>query len=363
MASRIFYSPSTGNTEQLSKGHESGRAASSWIILVIICGIILSVIAVSPLAGATCLESGSLLLDPTTAEAVLPVPLVDPWLVEGPVSEFNAVDLTMTVIGFTYQVPSLDFIIETGKLNPLENPIFSNMGDDLGASGGLTTLVGGTVIAIGRTEFRAGTVAGETCAVFIAESIYYEKAENVLEGLLTEVITADSSFKVGGTTIKMNTDPRLPSSITNAGGQTITVQDLIGSEGTIVSAGGYFDSIQGILVGNLVETEVLPIPAPGATDSVVITRVRSRRDRGELRVKGTVLPAPGTTIVTVIDLWIGAIDQAGTACAGEVLQNGVLVDPVSGIFSFRRRGIPQAFFPDTVCAISPNGGIFERAVP
>ncbi len=285
------------------------------------------------------------------------------WEVEGPVSEFNTANLTMTVIGFTFQVPSLNFQIDTAKLIPANNPVFSDMDDDLSPTGGLSNLLGGTVIALGRTELVPGTVVGETCAVFIAEDIFYEKAENVLAGLLSVVTPGDSTFEVNGTLTRMNPDPRLPSDILNLGGEKITIQDLVGFEGTLVSFGGYYDPVAGILFGALVETEVAPQPAPGAGDSLVISRVRSRRDRGELRIEGQVITAPGTSIALTIDIFHGVTVGLVTGCTGVLLQSGVPVDPIDGFWGFRRRGIPEASFPDNVCAVSPNGGIDDREVP
>src|SRR5919202_1317634 len=78
-----------------------------------------------------------------------------------------------------------------------------------------TAIAGGTV----TTE----PLEGGVCVKFVANSVYVEPAEHGVVGPLLSVNTADQSFVVGGTTVKMNTDSRYPQKLVDLAGTQLTV--------------------------------------------------------------------------------------------------------------------------------------------
>ncbi|MBI4496989.1 MAG: hypothetical protein HY689_03695 [Chloroflexi bacterium] len=294
------------------------------------------------------------------------------WEVEGKIAVFDTTARTMTANGLTFTIPSglriktLDLDQPEGNLSfgevlpsdpadPTSPPLIDLVDPALEA---VRTVIGGTAIADGRAEFTT-TVDG-TCMSLSAESVFVELAENGIIGLLMSVDVADGSFVVDGATVRMNDDPRFPSDLLDLGGDPITLEQLVGNEGGLVDVGGYFEA--GELRGTAVQAEILQRLAD--RDTVAIERAQGREDRGELRVVGLVSPHPVTgQLAASVDLYDGTkngpTNAESTGCNGVLIGDNVEVDPVDGAFVFRERGID---IPDTVCVVSPGGGVDDRPV-
>lgn len=59
-----------------------------------------------------------------------------------------------------------------------------------------------------------------------ATNVYIELAENVLIGLLSDVNSRAGSFRVNGSLVRMNADPRFPSDLLDMGGGRISIYEL-----------------------------------------------------------------------------------------------------------------------------------------
>ncbi len=199
--------------------------------------------------------------------------------VEGKITAFDRTSRTLTANGLTFTVPSV-LLVETRDLDLTGNITFDTLTDPtLEAQ---RSIIGGTVIATGTVSFTA--VGAGFCTSSTAAQVFVELAENGLVGLLSNIDPVNGSFRVNGALVRMNTDPRFPSDLLDIGGGSITVADLVGFEGTEVSAGGYFDAAQGVLFGTAVETEALQLQ-PGS-DTVAITRAEGRTGNAELPAGG-----------------------------------------------------------------------------
>lgn len=288
----------------------------------------------------------------TCVPATFPPP-VDPaeaaWEVEGKISAYDLVARTFTVNGMTFTVP-VDLLIATADLDGPGNLEFAALVDP--ALEAVRTIVGGTGIALGETDFVA-TPDG-TCLTFRATSVYVELAENVLAGPLN---AAEGSFLVvNGATVVQNGDPRWPARVVDVGGNEIPFSGLAGLEGVLISAEGYFDPATNALQATLIEVDTV-LPGEG-TDTVSITRTELRGNR--LRVRGQVSLQPTTgTFVPSVDVYSGILDPAG-GCAGTSLGSAA-VDPVDGTFDFRSRNLTGAA-PTTVCVSSPGGGAAQATL-
>lgn len=293
------------------------------------------------------------------AQSCVPVdmsPPADPaesvFEVEGKISSFDRSNRTITANGMSVVLPA-GLLVETRDADLGGNISFDQLTDPLLEA--QQSIIGGTLIATGDIEF---TVDGAGfCVSFEAATVYVEMAENVIVGLLSDIDDVGGTFAVNGVVVSMNTDARFPSDLLDIGGNAITIADMAGFEGTAISVGGYFDPVQGALIGTIVETEVLSAQ-PGA-DSVAITRAEGR-DGDELRVEGvnSIFPQTGQ-FATSVDIYTGGLDAAGTACVGTLLGTAQ-VDQADGSWDLRLRDI--ASIPANVCAESPLGGVATRAV-
>ena len=260
--------------------------------------------------------------------------------VEGPVSAIELTDRTVTVIGTCVNLPA-------GLLIDTDADTIGDITLDQLVDPSLYSPLGGTIILSGTAA-----IDGTGNIVYTADSVYFEFGEHVLVGPLVSVDATAETFVVGGTTVQMNTDPRMPGDVLDLGGNTIGVADMLGYEGTLAAAEGYFRS--GVHNARIVETEVI-VPVVG-TDTVVISRADYRSSKRSVDVRGqtTAQSGTGTFSSTVnIDLACnGTIDNVAT----------VIVDPVLNLGDFRWTSANNvaASNPGSVCVTSPLGGTASR---
>ncbi len=276
----------------------------------------------------------------------IPAPVLAPgaetMAIEGPLLAFDLPGRTVTVAGTCIDVP-LDVRIDTSG---------DGVGDlelDQLFAGGLVSPLGGTMILdVAVTEDALGALR------FTASTPFFEFGEHVVVGPLVSVDPGGGIFIVGGTTVVMNTDPRIPSQLLDLGGQPAQLADLVGFEGTLVSVEGYFRG--GTLYARIAETEAVVTRAEG--DTVTITVARVRLDKRELEVRGQVSAQRGSGAFAPSV----AIDAN---CDGKLDATvAVIVDRVLAVGEFRYRSPRDAFTapPSTVCVHSPLGGTSQRAV-
>lgn len=285
--------------------------------------------------------------------APFPAP-TDPGLaifeVEGRIASFDRTARTITANGMTFRVPD-GFLIATIDLDAPGNITFEALTDP--ALEATRSIVGGTVIADGNIVFT--DVGGTLCADFVPANVFVELAEHGLVGPLFAVDDVAGTFSVNGAPIRMNEDPRFPSDIVDVGGNPLELSDLVGNAGALISVGGYYDPLAGVLFATLVEAEVLATE-PGR-DTLVIERTEGRPNR--LRVRGLVSVNPATgAFVTAVSVHPGRMNAAGTACADPPFGTAA-VAAADGSWDFRRNAGP---IPAFVCAQSPGGGVDEAPV-
>jgi len=266
---------------------------------------------------------------------------VDPagltWSVEGPLQAYDVAAGSLTVMGTT-------FLLTTGQLidtGGLASPLSITLATLASPAPGFPLPTGGVVKAGG-----AVVVTTPGCGAMVPDAIIFEFAENVMVGPLVSVDVAAGTFNVAGTTVTMNADPRIPSELLDLNFDPMTVAELVGWEGSLITAEGYFRN--GLLYAKLAETEVLP--ARG-TDAVALTRADWRQSKGSVDVRGTVFPLPGVPVAATIAVDVG--------CNGTVDNNAATVaGAVLGTFDFNYRSANNAFRanPGTVCVTSPQGG-------
>ncbi len=286
-------------------------------------------------------------------------PPTDPGLlvfeVEGRINSFDRTNRTITVNGMTFHIPST-VLVETRNLDLNGNITFEYLTD--AALEAQHSIIGGTVIASGDITFSPS--GSGYCMSYSATRVYVEFAEHVIVGLLSDVNATAGTFRVNGSTIFMNNDPRFPNQVLDAGGNEITINDLVGFEGTQVTVNGcYMDSVVGFM-GTIIETEI--IKAQPGVDGVAIMRAEARVGNRELRVEGanTVSPATGQYAANV-EVFAGGLNAAGDGCASTTrLGTPATVSTLDGSWSFRLRNINT--FPSQVCVKSPLGGVATRAV-
>src|SRR5687767_10886066 len=198
--------------------------------------------------------------------------------VEGKITAYDRTNRTVTVNGMTFAIPAT-LLVKTADLDaPVGNITFEALTDP--AAEATRSIIGGSTRSSGVIASSATTTGN--CISFVADSVYIELAEHVLVGSLSNVNTTDGSFRVNGVTVRMNPDARWPANMTDAGGNPITLDKLVGFEGTLVTAEGYFDATLNTLFGVAVETEVIT-QQPGK-DGVAITFAEGRTDNRELRL-------------------------------------------------------------------------------
>lgn len=283
-------------------------------------------------------------------------PPTDPALlvfeVEGKINSYDRINRTITVNGMTFHVPST-VLVETRNLDLSGNITFEYLTDaTLEAQ---RSIIGATVIASGDIVFNPATTG--YCMSFNANTVYVEFAENVIVGLLSDIDTSAGTFRVNGSLIRMNVDPRFPSEVLDAGGNQITISDMVGFESSQVTVNGYFDAAQGF-IGTIIETEVIK-SQPG-TDSVAITLAEARPDNREMRVNGINTRSPLTgQYASNVELFSGGLNSTGDGCVGTRL-GAPAVSAIDGSWTFRQRNIST--FPAQVCVKSPLGGVATRAM-
>lgn len=261
---------------------------------------------------------------------------------EGPLQAVDPVGRTITVFGTCIDVP-VGMLVDTS-------------GDGVGdvtleqlAATTPRTALGGTIALTG-----AGVVAPGGLISYTADAVYFEFAEHVVVGPLLSFDAAAGTFVVGGTTVRMNTDPRIPAEVLDAGANVITFADLAEAVGAGVTVEGYYEN--GVLYAKVVESELI-LAEPGL-DAVAITRADFRAARGELEVRGQTTPQAVTGFVTTtvtLDVQCDGLDLVAVA----VTPNA---DAPGGIFTYRS---PRNRFPASstrVCVASPLGGTAERAL-
>jgi hypothetical protein len=273
--------------------------------------------------------------------------------VEGKITAFDRTNRTITANGMTFAVPAT-LLIKTADLDaPVGNITFEALTDP--AAEAVRSIIGGSTRSSGA--IASSTTTTGNCVSFVADSVFVELAENVLSGTLSNVNVTDGSFRVNGVLVRLNPDARWPANLLDAGGNPITLDKLVGSEGTLVTAEGYFDAAVATLFGVTVETEVI-VQQPGK-DGVAITFAEGRTDNRELRVNGTNTRNGQGVMAASVNVHAGVMNDTATGCAGPRL-GAATVSTVDGTWSFRQRNI--ATIPTSVCAVSPLGGVAQRVV-
>jgi hypothetical protein len=272
--------------------------------------------------------------------------------VEGKITAYDRTNRTITANGMTFTIPST-LLVKTEDLDAPGNITFEALTDPSAES--VRSIIGGSTRSSGVTT-SSTTSTGGNCISFVADSVFVELAENVVSGVLTDVNASGGSFRVNGVLVRMNPDARWPAVLTDAGGNVITLDKLAGFEGTLATAEGYFDATASTLFAVAVETEVI-VQQPGK-DGVAITRAEGRTGDRELRVEGANTRNSQGQMAATVDIHAGVMNDTATGCAGSRLGSATVL--ADGTWSFRQRNI--ATIPTTVCAVSPLGGVAQRAV-
>ena len=269
--------------------------------------------------------------------------------VEGRIGAYDVANRTITANGMTFKVPA-DLLIKTEDLDqPTGNITLEALTDPSHMS-----IVGSTAIASGTVTTEP--VEGGVCVKFVANSVYVEPAEHGVVGPLLSVDTADQSFVVGGTTVKMNTDTRYPQKLIDLAGTQLTVDQLSKHIGVLVDAVGYYAEQSATLRGTIVEADVLTPQA--TTDTVAINRAQWKSQ--ELRVRGSVSQTPDGSFAASVDLYSG--NAVNGACTGlKLATTAVVADAAAGegAWEFRIRSTTN---PRTVCIKSLGGGVAQATV-
>lgn len=271
--------------------------------------------------------------------------------VEGKITAYDTAARTITANGMTFTLPA-GLLVATAGLNLPGNISF----ESLTATGAEATrsIIGGTTIATGNVT-NSVTATGN-CLSFTAASVFVEMAENVLIGVLHEINVAAATFRVNGALVRMNSDPRFPSTLLDIGGDPIALSALAGFEGTAISVEGYYDAAAQTLFATLAETEVVTLTA--GADGVAITRAQLKAAGDDLRVDGQATANAAGQRATSVSVFAGNLSAAGTACTGRLL-GAAPVTAADGTFTLKVRRSPLV---PTVCVQSPLGGVAARAV-
>jgi hypothetical protein len=277
------------------------------------------------------------------------------WEVEGKISRYDGVARTITANGMTFKVPE-GLKIKTDDLDQAAGNIeFTGPGSltdpELEAKMGIT---GGTTISGGNAVVTPVADTGDFCVTFEATSVYVEPAEHGIVGPLLSVDKANGSFVVGGSTVKMNTDPRFPSKLIDLAGTQLTLDQLETQVGSLLDVVGYHDSSTGTLNGTVVEADILT--PQDTTDTVALTRALFKSP--ELRVRGSVSRLPNGQFAASVDLYAGGSD--GMNCTGTRLATQSIDPAGDGSFEFRLRNVSTN--PQTVCVKSLGGGVSQIGV-
>jgi hypothetical protein len=313
-----------------------------------IAAIALGAHSPAPAQAAEVCPDGRLTSTAPTADAQI-------FEVEGKISRYDATARTITANGMTFKVPDT-LKIKTQDLDQAVGNI------EFTGPGSLTDpaleaqlpITGGTAIAAGDAVVTPVAETGQFCVIFQATSVYVEPAEHGIVGPLLGVDKANGTFTVGGSTVKMSTDPRFPSQLIDLAGTQLTLDQLESQVGNLLDVVGYYDEAAGTLRGTVVEADVITPQA--TTDTVALSRAQWKSP--ELRVRGTVSRLPNGLFADSVDLHTGTSD--GTNCTGPRLAT-VGIDPAGdGSFEFRLRNVNTN--PQNVCVKSLGGGVDDIAV-
>lgn len=268
------------------------------------------------------------------------------WEFEGTISAVDQVARTITVNGASFKVPGT-LLVKTHSLDQTQGNIsLTDLLTPADIAGNATG------IAQGHTEYGVNG-QGQQCATFVADSVYVERAENVLVGALTGVAPDGQSIYIAGGKVEANKDSRwpTPTGIMDATGTEVPFAELAGHEGLMLEAEGYFSTTGQALQGTVIATDqILTTPVNG--DTVVISRAEWKDN--ELRLSGVVSPAGTSKTVTV---YPGRL--VGSACDTAKAAIGTAAVGADGAYSYRNRNVA---YPGAVCVQSSGGGADDITV-
>jgi hypothetical protein len=288
-------------------------------------------------------------LSPSLAAAACPAISAPPLGADATLLELEGPLQTIDVAGRALSVFDTCVELPAGMLIDTSGDGVGDITIEQLANPALASAIGGT-LAVTATAVQAAN--GDLR--FVADAVYFEFAEHVIVGPLVSVDAAAGLFQVGNTLVMMNEDPRIPAVIEDLGANPISLPDLAGFEGTLVTVEGYYEA-NGVLRAKIVETEVL-LTAPG-NDTVAIERAQLRLDRGELDLRGSVTAQEGTGAVTAtvaLDVGCDNLDLITlTVAPGDI---------TAGVFLYKARNSAWTTNPGTVCVSSPLGGTASRTL-
>lgn len=226
---------------------------------------------------------------------------------EGPLQSVDVANNTITVMGITVNVPeSAVLTTATTTLTSLEDAVGATLPGRTEPG-----FIGGTAIVVGTTDGTTVT----------ANEVFFDVAENVIVGTLTEntltgpTLSSGGEFRVQGVSIQSVGDPRQP---LDAGVAGLEVDLSTVPVGSLVAVEGYFvGTTEPTLYVHTVEAEQGELLDPTA---VSITRIECA-DEGRLEIRGGNFEA-GT--ITVFNADTG--EQLGTTEA--------VVDPETGVATY-----------------------------
>lgn len=279
-------------------------------------------------------------------------PGADIFVLEGTLTAYDRVERTLSANGITCYVPP-EVDVDTDEDGIGDLPLDMLLDPALEA---WRTVLGYSIKAEGILE-----PVGSGCSRLTFSNLYVERAEHVIVGVLSSVDAAFDTFAVAGVQVIMNDDPRFPSLLLGAGGDSLPIAALAGFEGTLIEAVGAMDG--SYLMANRVETDAFELNQD--SDTVVITRAFWRADKQSLQVRGTLAPHGQTgELATFCEIHLGVL-SAGNACASP-LEAVVQVTPEGdfgfGEFTWDSGENMFSIAPDFVCAQSPLGSAHQHAV-
>lgn len=279
-------------------------------------------------------------------------PAVATWEFEGPITGYDTAAGTISVLGAAVQVPATLPIV-TG---PDYTVSYAQLTDP--ALEATRTIVGGILIASGSL---ADTDA-DGCYDLVADAAEFLFDENVIVGALplNSVDAASGTFWMAGTAIQMNTDPRIPSLLLDASSNPdITIADLQGFEGRIMSPEGYYEN--GAIRGAVVETDAYNVNPDG--DNVIVIRSLWESDKQNLKVLGYVEPRGAA----YVDIYDGTESAANPeVCEGTFLARvATFEDPdalTQARFVWDSGEGTMPIMPAMTCTQSPGGDATRSTV-
>lgn len=279
--------------------------------------------------------------------------------VEGPLLDVRVADTIDPAFAGIMNVSGMWFAVPTGLLI------------DVGvAPAGTITLAqvleapsyvnNATVIATGTTILllEGGAAADDGAAiVFVAASIFLERSENVVAGIVTENDPARGVLRINDVPVRMDPDPRLPKSIVDITGQPLAIEDLepgrlVGMEGAWNRSGQVFDAL-------FIELDGIVEPAEGEIDFISVKRAQVRVARPEMRIVGWANDPDADLTVYAYDPG-NALDPIGEAMIGPFR-----AAPITGEFDVRAPILPgfvatmetPTDYPAQVAVVSSRGGM------